>query len=151
MTDHAHKLLLPKNPGVVGYTCGAFDLFHAQHVKFLEECKHNCDYLIVGLATDERIKEYKHPDRPIIPYEHRLIVLSALRVVDLILPDEEGPIPYLSSGQIDVYVKGIDWRGNLPTEETDLARSMGFLIQYITVSGLMSTTDIVEKVKGGHS
>ena len=35
-----------------GITFSAFDLFHAGHVKMLEEAKRHCDYLIVGLQTD---------------------------------------------------------------------------------------------------
>ncbi len=42
----------------VGITFSAFDLLHAGHIKMLEECKRNCDYLIVGLQTDPTI------DRP---------------------------------------------------------------------------------------
>jgi len=33
----------------VGITFSTFDLFHAGHVKMLEEAKRVCDYLIVGL------------------------------------------------------------------------------------------------------
>lgn len=42
----------------VGITFSAFDLFHAGHVKMLEEAKTKCDYLIVGLQTDPTL------DRP---------------------------------------------------------------------------------------
>jgi glycerol-3-phosphate cytidylyltransferase len=41
-----------------GITFSAFDLFHAGHVKMLEEAKRHCDYLIVGLQTDPTL------DRP---------------------------------------------------------------------------------------
>ena len=43
---------------MIGFTCGAFDLFHAGHNIMLRECKAKCDYLIVGLHTDPTI------DRP---------------------------------------------------------------------------------------
>ena len=42
----------------VGITFSTFDLFHAGHVKMLEEAKRQCDYLIVGLQLDPSI------DRP---------------------------------------------------------------------------------------
>ena len=38
-----------------GITFSAFDLFHAGHVKMLEEAKRQCDYLIVGLQTDPNL------------------------------------------------------------------------------------------------
>ena len=43
---------------MVGITFGSFDLFHAGHIKMLEEAKSKCDYLIVGLQLDPSI------DRP---------------------------------------------------------------------------------------
>ena len=39
----------------VGITFSTFDLFHAGHVKMLEEAKRQCDYLIVGLQLDPSI------------------------------------------------------------------------------------------------
>jgi glycerol-3-phosphate cytidylyltransferase len=42
----------------IGITFSCFDLFHAGHVKMVEEAKRNCDYLIVGLQIDPTI------DRP---------------------------------------------------------------------------------------
>ena len=37
----------------VGFACGVFDLFHAGHVLMLQECKKNCDYLIVAINRAE--------------------------------------------------------------------------------------------------
>ena len=42
----------------VGITFSTFDLFHAGHVKMIEEAKSKCEYLIVGLQLDPSI------DRP---------------------------------------------------------------------------------------
>ena len=42
----------------VGITFSSFDLFHAGHVKMLEDAKEQCDYLICGLQTDPTL------DRP---------------------------------------------------------------------------------------
>ena len=42
----------------IGITFSAFDLFHAGHVKMLEDAKQECDYLICGLQTDPTL------DRP---------------------------------------------------------------------------------------
>jgi len=47
----------------VGITFSTFDLFHAGHVKMLEEAKTQCDYHIVGLQLDPSIerKEKTNP------------------------------------------------------------------------------------------
>ena len=41
-----------------GITFSCFDLFHAGHIKMLEEAKTQCDFLIVGLQVDPTL------DRP---------------------------------------------------------------------------------------
>ena len=52
----------------VGITFSTFDLFHAGHVKMLEEAKRQCDYLIVGLQLDPSIErpEKNRPSQSII-------------------------------------------------------------------------------------
>ena len=63
---------------VVGYTTGVFDMFHIGHLNILQKAKAQCDYLIVGVSTDELVEEYKQK-KPIIPFEERIKIVEALK------------------------------------------------------------------------
>jgi rfaE bifunctional protein nucleotidyltransferase chain/domain len=70
------------------YTAGVFDLLHYGHVRYLEKAKSLGDMLIVGLLTDEGTERYKGKN-PILTYEQRLEVISALKCVDLIVRQDD--------------------------------------------------------------
>ena len=65
----------------VGYVCGAYDLFHVGHLRLLKRCKEHCDYLIVGIDSDELVEYYKNR-KPYIPEEERLEIVRAVKYVD---------------------------------------------------------------------
>ena len=71
----------------VGYTTGTFDLFHVGHLNILEKAKENCEYLIVGVSTDELVKEYKG-ESPVISFEDRIRIIRALKCVDKAIPQQ---------------------------------------------------------------
>jgi cytidyltransferase-like protein len=61
---------------------GAFDLLHIGHLRFLQAARQLGDQLLVGVESDERVRRWKGPDRPIQTEEDRCELLAALRVVD---------------------------------------------------------------------
>jgi len=96
---------------IIGYTTGVFDMFHIGHLHLLKKAKNRCDYLIVGISTDELVESYKGKI-PIIPFEHRLEIVSALKFVDEVvaITHRDKYQSFLDVGY-DVLFVGDDWRG----------------------------------------
>ena len=70
---------------IIGYTSGVFDMFHIGHLNILKRAKELCDFLIVGVSTDELVREYKHKS-PIISYDNRKAIVEACKYVDKVVP-----------------------------------------------------------------
>lgn len=63
-------------------TSGAFDLFHHSHLDLLQKSSAICDFLIVGVDSDQKVSEYKSYKRPIINQESRMEIINELGCVD---------------------------------------------------------------------
>jgi glycerol-3-phosphate cytidylyltransferase len=93
----------------IGYTTGVFDLFHIGHLNILRQAKENCDYLIVGVSTDELVKSYKNKS-PVIPYSERKAIIEAIRYVDEVVPQNTlDKIDAHSRLGFNVLFQGDDW------------------------------------------
>ncbi len=66
----------------VGLTSGCFDLIHFQHFWYFIRCRRHCDILIVGIDSDEMVREQKGPTRPFIFDFKRAIMVDALKQAD---------------------------------------------------------------------
>jgi D-beta-D-heptose 7-phosphate kinase/D-beta-D-heptose 1-phosphate adenosyltransferase len=63
-------------------TQGSFDMLHIGHGRYLEQAKSHGDILFVGVDSDDKIRFRKGPDRPVVPEEERLEMLTYLSSVD---------------------------------------------------------------------
>ena len=73
---------------VVGVTSGCFDLLHFYHLRYLEKCKAQCDFLIVGVDSDTLVNKNKNKT-PMIPEHHRIAMVDALKCVDAVFQMDE--------------------------------------------------------------
>lgn len=97
---------------IIGYTTGVFDMFHVGHLNILRRAKEQCDYLIVGVSTDELCLSYKGK-QPIIPFEERKSIVEAIKYVDEVVAqkdrDKFGAWERLHFNRMFV---GDDWKGS---------------------------------------
>ena len=96
----------------VGYTTGVYDLFHIGHLNILKRAKEQCDYLIVGVSTDEVVESYKGK-RPVIPFSERIEIVKAIRYVDEVIPQTSmDKMEAWEKLHFDVLFHGSDWKGS---------------------------------------
>jgi rfaE bifunctional protein nucleotidyltransferase chain/domain len=136
---------LRKSGKTIGFTSGAFDLLHAGHVDYLEKARGLCDVLIVGINSDQSIKKYKGPDRPIIIEEQRLKVVAALESVDYVfLFDERRNNRNIELLKPDYYIKAGDYTSASLTSG-EIVDAYGGEVKIIPIQESVSTTTIIER------
>ena len=97
---------------IIGYTTGVFDMFHIGHLNILKRAKEQCDYLIVGVSTDEVVEEYKKKI-PIIKFEERIAIVEAIKYVDEVVPQTTmDKMEAWKQLKFDVMFHGSDWKGS---------------------------------------
>lgn len=94
----------------IGYTTGVFDLFHIGHLNIIKNAKKNCDYLIVGVTTDEEVKRVKGIST-FIPFEERIEIIKSLKYVDEVVAENNtDKILAWKNLKYDKLFKGSDWK-----------------------------------------
>lgn len=79
---------------------GTFDVMHVGHIRLLEFAKSLGDYLIVGLDTDDRIKELKGQGRPVNSLASRIEFMRSIKWVDEV-------VNFDSDGVLSALVKSV--------------------------------------------
>jgi len=128
---------------IVGYTTGVFDLFHVGHLRLLNRAKSKCDRLIVGVSTDELVEEYKRK-KPVIPFEERAEIVSALKCVDEVVPQKHrDKVAAYHEIKFDIMFVGSDWKGSdlFNEVESELA-GHGVDVVYFEYTNNVSSTSL---------
>ena len=131
----------------IGITCSSFDLFHAGHVKMLEEAKEHCDFLIVALQTDPTIDrpEKNKPKQSIV---ERYIQVDACKHVDQIVPytTEKDLEDIFLSFRLDVRIIGEEYKDKHFTAK-DICKDRGIEIIYNSRAHDWSSSELRNRIK----
>ena len=131
----------------IGYTDGVYDMFHIGHLNMIREAKKRCDYLIVGVTTDELCYSRKQK-YPIINQEDRRAIVEAIRYVDKVVYQSDmekvRPVKELSADAVFV---GSDWKGTDAWNqyEKDFA-AVGCTVVYLDHTDGISSSILREKL-----
>jgi rfaE bifunctional protein nucleotidyltransferase chain/domain len=146
------KELRKKNKKIVTIN-GSFDLLHVGHVRLLQEARRQGDVLIVGLNSDESVRQWKrhigYKDwafRPLITQQYRAEMLAALECVDFItIFDEPDCIKFIEAIKPDVHANGSDYGENCIEAET--VRRHGGRLHIIKLHEGFSTSSLIKKIR----
>ena len=139
------NLYLDKYKKIV-FTNGCFDILHLGHIDYLSKSKEMGDILIVGLNSDQSIKNIKGTQRPINDQYMRSMILASLFFVDIVIIfNEDTPEKLIKIIKPDILVKGGDY--NIDTiVGGDIVKSYGGEIKIINYVEGYSTTNIINKI-----
>lgn len=128
------------------FTNGCFDLLHPGHIYTLTQAKQLGDVLVVAINSDASVRRLKGVQRPIFHATERVILLSALAVVDYVtIFDDDTPLEIIRLLRPHVLVKGGDWPVDrvVGKEVVEAAGGKVVLIPYLAG---FSTTSILHRI-----
>ena len=127
-------------------TNGVFDLLHVGHARYLAEARALGDALVVAVNSDESVRGFKDPERPIVPQAERMELLASLACVDYAVGFEtRTPVPLIEWVRPLIYAKGGDYKlGDLP--EAAVVLGYGGEVRILSLVVGRSTTNIIARV-----
>lgn len=139
---------MEKELHTIGYLEGTFDLFHIGHLNFIEEAKKKCDFLIVGVYSDDIVYSYKG-HFPIIPCKDRIRILKALKSIDCVLQlYERNKIKAYQKLHYNILFMSSDWKFSPEYAQLeDSLRVYGVDVIWISYLQGISTSKIINRIE----
>lgn len=133
---------------IIGYTTGVYDMFHIGHLNVIKNAKAQCDYLIVGVSTDELVEKEKNKT-PVISFEERKAIVEAIRYVDKVVPQlDKNKFKAWENLHFDKMFVGSDWKGTPQWEKYEEEFSpVGVEIVYLQHTDGISSTKLTGVIK----
>lgn len=132
---------------IIGYTTGVYDMFHIGHLNILKRAKAQCDYLIVGVTTDELCFSRKNK-YPIINQDERLQIIESIKYVDkAVFQDTMDKLAAVKKYGVNVVFVGSDWKGTPSWNEYEKEFAQyGCSVIYLDHTDGISSTILREKL-----
>ncbi len=133
---------------VIGYTTGVYDMFHIGHLNVIRRARELCDFLIVGVSTDELVINEKGK-RPVIPYEERVAIVEAIKYVDQVVPQtDKNKYGAWEKYHFDKMFVGSDWQGTPQWKHyEEQFEPVGVEIVYLPHTDGISSTQLTAIIK----
>lgn len=125
------------------FSNGCFDIINTNHIETLKFAKAQGDILIVGIDSDENIKQLKGADRPINTLKDRIKILSHFDFIDYILPFTGSVEDVIKDLLPHTLIKGGDYQN-----KELLGKQFVKEIKIAPLRHGQSTTQMVQKLKG---
>ena len=131
----------------IGYTTGVFDMFHIGHLNILKRAKEQCDYLVVGVTTDELCMKRKNK-LPIICEAERVEIVESIKYVDkVVLQYDMDKIKPVIEHNVDAVFVGSDWKGTAAWNEYEKEfAKVGCTVVYLDHTDGISSTILRERL-----
>ena len=122
------------------------DLFHYGHVSFLQTAREHGDYLLVGIHSDEVVRNYKRI--PILSMEERIASVAGCRYVDEVVPDAPLSVTreWIEQHEIDLVIHGDDFTEELYQLCYKTPVEMG-IFRTVKYTPGISTSEIIARCK----
>ncbi len=132
----------------IGYTTGVFDMFHIGHLNILKKAKEQCDFLIVGVSTDELVKKYKKK-APIVSFEERIAIVEAIKYTDKAVAQTTlDKAQAWKEYKFNAVFHGDDWKGSKMYNDIEKQlRDVGVDMVYIPHTEGVSSTLLSNKLR----
>ncbi len=126
---------------------GCFDILHVGHVRYLAGAKALGGFLVVGINSDEQVRNIKSKGRPFMPETERAEIVASLRFVDAVtIFDEPTVDDLIDLLRPDIHAKGTDYtEQTVPERERVLA--YGGLVAIVGDPKDHSSTDLITAVR----
>jgi len=128
------------------FTNGCFDILHQGHVRYLSEARKCGDCLIVGVNSDQSIKNIKGKNRPLMTELARAELIAALCFVDgVVIFNEEDPLAIIQYLKPHILVKGADWAED-DIIGAEFIKKTGGEVKRVPLVQNISTSDIIRQI-----